>query len=56
MFKKLDKEFITPIAREDIIQLAFEINNITYSIKYILERIYMFNISYMKKREKNLLI
>jgi len=49
MFKKLDKEFITPIAREDIIQLAFEINNITYSIKYILERIYMFNISYMKK-------
>lgn len=49
IFNKLDKEFITPIEREDIIRLAFEINNITYSIKYILERIYVFNISYIKK-------
>lgn len=49
MFIKLDKEFITPIEREDIIQLAFSINNITYSMKYILERIFMFNITYIKK-------
>ncbi|WP_291649315.1 DUF47 family protein [Clostridium sp.] len=49
MMDKLVKEFITPIERGDIAELAHEIDNVTDAIEDILARIYMFNISSMRK-------
>ena len=42
---KLAREFITPIQREDIIQLAQEIDEVTDRIEDVLMRIYMYNFS-----------
>lgn len=44
MMKKLVKEFITPIGREDIVSLGHEIDNVTDAIEDVLLRVYMFNI------------
>lgn len=44
MMNRLAKEFITPIEREDIIELAQEIDNVTDSIEDVLMGIYMYNI------------
>ena len=44
MMKKLAKEFITPIEREDIIQMAAELDEVTDKIEDVLIRIYMYNI------------
>lgn len=44
MMSKLVNEFITPIEREDIIQLSQEIDDITDKIEEILQCLYMFNI------------
>ncbi|MGG7143101.1 DUF47 domain-containing protein [Clostridium nigeriense] len=49
MMNKLAKEFITPIERGDIIDLAHYIDNVTDNIEDILVKIYMFNISKIKK-------
>lgn len=49
MLNKLSKEFITPIERGDIIELANEIDNVTDAIEDVLVRIYMFNISVMRE-------
>ena len=48
MMDKLLKEFITPIERGDIAELAHEIDNVTDAIEDILARIYMFNITSMR--------
>lgn len=45
MMKKLAREFITPIEREDIIKMAYAIDNITNMIEEVLIHIYMFHIS-----------
>lgn len=45
MMNKLAKEFITPIERGDIIELAHQIDNVTDAIEDILVRIYIFNIT-----------
>lgn len=47
MIKKLSKEFITPIEREDIVMLAESIDTVTDKIEDVLLRIYMFNIQQM---------
>jgi predicted phosphate transport protein (TIGR00153 family) len=44
MMKKLAKEFITPIEREDIISLSHEIDDVTDCIEEVLIKIYMFNL------------
>lgn len=44
MMNKLVKEFITPIDRGDIIEMAHQIDNVTDAVEDILVRIYMFNI------------
>ena len=44
MMRKLVKEFITPIGREDIVSLGHEIDNVTDAIEDVLLRVYMFNI------------
>ena len=44
MMKKLAKEFVTPIDREDIIQLANEIDDLVDTIEDVLIRMYMYNI------------
>ncbi len=49
MLNKLSKEFITPIERGDIIELASEIDNVTDAIEDVLVRVYMFNISVMRE-------
>lgn len=49
MMNKLAKEFITPIERGDIVELAHEIDNVTDAIEDILTRIYMFNIPSIRK-------
>lgn len=47
MMKKLAKEFITPIEREDIVAMADSIDNVTDNIEDVLMRMYMFNIREM---------
>jgi uncharacterized protein len=49
MVNKLVKEFITPIERGDIVELANQIDNVTDNIEDILIRIYMFNVTSMKQ-------
>lgn len=44
MARKLMKEFITPIEREDILGLANSIDNLTDAIEDVVLRMYMFNI------------
>lgn len=44
MLERLAKEFVTPIDREDIMQLANELDNVTDKIEDILIRMYMYNI------------
>ncbi|MEM1484097.1 DUF47 family protein [Oscillospiraceae bacterium PP1C4] len=44
MMRRLVKEFITPIEREDIMQLSNTIDDVTDSIEDVLMRLYMFNI------------
>lgn len=45
LLENLAKEFITPLEREDIINLAQEIDQVTDAIEDVLIKIYMFNIS-----------
>jgi len=45
MIRKLAREFITPIDREDIMALADSIDTVTDTIEDVLMRMYMFNIS-----------
>jgi uncharacterized protein Yka (UPF0111/DUF47 family) len=45
MMRRLVKEFVTPIEREDIIDLANEIDEVTDTIEDVLIRIYMYNIT-----------
>ncbi len=45
MIKKLSREFITPIEREDIMAMADSIDTVTDTIEDVLMRMYMFNIS-----------
>lgn len=45
MTKKLMKEFITPIEREDIMELANSIDNLTDAIEDVVLRMYMYNIT-----------
>jgi len=45
MIRKLAKEFITPIEREDIMAMADSIDNVTDTIEDVLLRMYMFNIT-----------
>ncbi|HBN81285.1 MAG TPA: DUF47 domain-containing protein [Ruminococcaceae bacterium] len=49
MMKKLAREFITPIEREDIIQLAQEIDEVTDSVEDVLMRIYMYRIKSIRQ-------
>jgi predicted phosphate transport protein (TIGR00153 family) len=44
MTKRLSKEFMTPIDREDIMGLAGAIDTVTDKIEDVLMRLYMFNI------------
>lgn len=48
MMEKLAKEFITPIEREDIMQMAHEIDDVTDAIEDVLMRMYMFNITVVR--------
>ena len=45
LMEKLAREFITPIEREDIIQLAQEIDEVTDRIEDVLMRLYMYNLT-----------
>lgn len=49
MMKKLAKEFITPIEREDIVAMADAIDKVTDNIENVLTRMYMFNIRIMRE-------
>lgn len=46
--KKLAREFITPIEREDIMALSDAIDNVTDTIEDVLMRMYMYNITYIR--------
>ncbi len=46
--RKLAKEFITPIEREDIVTLVHEIDDITDNIEDVLLHMYMYNIKEVK--------
>lgn len=48
MMKKLAREFITPIEREDIVSMADAIDNVTDTIEDVLMRIYMFNFTTLR--------
>ncbi|MGI6337154.1 MAG: DUF47 domain-containing protein [Clostridiales bacterium] len=44
LMKKLAREFIPPIEREDIVSLSQEIDNVTDAIEEVIIRLYMYNI------------
>ena len=52
--KRLAKEFITPIEREDIITLASAIDNVTDTIEDVLMRTYMYNIPTVRQEAQGL--
>ena len=47
--RRLAKEFITPIEREDIIMLIHEIDDITDSIEDVLLHMYMYNVKVIRE-------
>ena len=49
MMEQLAREFITPIEREDIMLMADFIDNVTDAIEDVLMRLYMFNITVIRK-------
>ena len=49
MIKRLAKEFVSPIEREDIVNLANELDNITDKIDDLLIRMYMYNLKSLRK-------
>lgn len=49
MIRKLAREFITPIEREDIMEMAHQIDNVTDAIEDVLMRLYMFNITVIRE-------
>lgn len=49
LMNHLVKEFITPIEREDIIQLCGEIDDVTDAVEDVLLRLYMFNVTEMRE-------
>lgn len=49
MMKKLAREFITPIEREDIVAMADAIDNVTDTIEDVMLRLYMFNFNAMRE-------
>lgn len=48
LIRRLAKEFMTPIDREDIIQMSSELDNVTDKIEDVLIRMYMYNIRQMR--------
>ena len=48
MMQQLMKEFLPPIEREDIMELASTIDDVTDSIEDVLLRMYMFNITTLR--------
>lgn len=48
IMSRLAKEFITPIEREDIVELVHEIDDITDTIEDVLLHMYMYNIKKIK--------
>ncbi|SCG83041.1 UPF0111 protein [Proteiniborus sp. DW1] len=49
MIKRLAKEFITPIEREDIMAMADSIDEVTDTIEDVLMCMYMYNVSYVRE-------
>lgn len=49
MVKRLAREFITPIEREDIMSMADAIDNVTDTIEDVVMRMYMFNVTYVRE-------
>lgn len=49
IIKKLAREFITPIEREDIMAMLDAIDNVTDTIEDVLMRMYMYNITYIRE-------
>lgn len=54
ILKRLANEFVTPIEREDIINLASELDEVTDHIEDIIQRIYMYNISEIPDEAKQM--
>jgi predicted phosphate transport protein (TIGR00153 family) len=54
MIRRLSREFITPIDREDIMALADAIDDVTDTIEDVLLRLYMFNIRSIKEHAKQM--
>ena len=44
MIKMLSKEFITPIEREDIVEMGEKIDQVTDKIEDVLQKMYMYNV------------
>ncbi|MDR3136655.1 MAG: DUF47 family protein [Coriobacteriales bacterium] len=49
IYKHLANEFVTPIEREDIITLAHHLDNIVDFIEDVVQRLYMFNVTYIPR-------
>ncbi len=52
MMEKLVKEFLPPIEREDIVELAHTIDDVTDSIEDVLRGMYMYNITELRPEVK----
>ncbi|MDD6799829.1 MAG: DUF47 family protein [Firmicutes bacterium] len=49
MIRKLSREFITPIEREDIMQMAQAVDDVTDGIEEVIQKIYMYNITELRE-------
>ena len=49
IYERLMKEFLPPIDREDIMELAHMIDDLTDSIESVAQRLYMYNVISLKK-------
>lgn len=49
LLKKLTDEFIAPIEREDIVNLAHELDDVTDMIESIFQKLYMYNVKTLRE-------
>lgn len=54
IIRRLAREFITPIEREDIMAMSDAIDNVTDTIEDVLMRMYMYNITYIREDAKKM--
>ncbi|HHX72994.1 MAG TPA: DUF47 family protein [Clostridiales bacterium] len=54
IIRLLDKDFLPPFERDDIIRLANELDNVTDAIEDVLQRLYMYNVKSIRPESQDM--